>query len=366
MEKKFRHKRKPSCPVHRPIVRKQPLCSQYRTRRRSLSLTNQQLADRAGCALTTVARELGLAPRKPMSLPLALQLGEILGFDPAYIAMVHARDVANARSCASRGGRIGRHWERILKRLEHCVSQHAPFETTDISLRLAFRLERLRRHVSIEKLISGPRAGETSLSCTQIRRYESAVVALDLTQLVKLNSAVSVLAPNADPLSLDGLDRLARQLEVIHCVNDTVEWRNYVDVPTTGYRFHCPYENGYGIRIGVSPTACRGIRVKFVRVDQPRRSTRSRVRIIGQQPQAIQLAVVLKGRVEVILSRTPFPLEQTDAVCQYDIATHDILSKRTYNAGDIIISPARYHCRVAFHGRESLMAIIELRENVHS
>ena len=305
-----------------PALARKPLYAQYRARREQIQLTHQALALRAGVSLPSVTRELGVEPGRPMSLSMALRLGDALGFDAAHVALAHAREVAHqsmhAQSTHSKTDNETTRelFRRVYSQLDAALWMHNPFPLRSSGQRLALLFERCRRGISLARLAHHTRH-RAFLSPTQLSRYErgrmniarvherrkrtsrvldqmqpdrvrrrAAVMAsfmpdtpgvqqsmddsaLEDTLIDALAGGLTELAPEHGPVTRQSLDRMAASFRDVHHVNDTLEWKSHRDVATTGNRFLCPEAPGYGLFIGTSPTLHDSMEVKLIRATKP-------------------------------------------------------------------------------------------------
>ena len=158
------------CGVRRRIAARsdKPLYSQFRAQRDTLAMTNQGLAGSAGVSLSTVSRELGVEPEDPMSLQLAQRLGDTLGFDPAHVALVHARDVAHAQERSRKvSEQVKERFRRIRKALDDYLRKQNPFTLRGSNRRLALTFERCKRKISLSRLAAHIR-NKTAISAAQL------------------------------------------------------------------------------------------------------------------------------------------------------------------------------------------------------
>ncbi|MCG8417921.1 MAG: hypothetical protein MJE77_08265 [Proteobacteria bacterium] len=347
-----------------PVKCDKPLYTQYRSQRKALSITNQRLASEAEVALTTVARELGVEPFKPMSLQLAQRLGNMLGFDPAHVALVHARDMARFYEKSRKlSERVKRQFQNIRRRLDRYLLRQIPFALESSGRRLALTLERCRRGISIDRLARAAH-DETGVSPLQLGRYEHGLNTVCDDVLRSWLHALSDLSPSLEPISLGVLDRIAQSLHTVHHAFDTLEWRSYKSILNDGHKLLCPYEPGYELRIGTSATLYGPVEIKYVQAIQPKKVARSRVRIIGARSRGIQLGVLVKGTAELVLGQLPFSNESTDDLPRYEVGKNGITHKRICGPGEVVIVPGDICRRVEFRSRDCLLIIISIQSNL--
>jgi hypothetical protein len=317
-----------------------------------------------GVARTTIARELGIEPLRPMSLTMAQRLGLALGFDPAYVALAHARDVVGAQLHSNRDDeQMKKQLRYIWDTLAGYVRDQSPFRREDLGRRLAFRAERCRRGISAERVERAAKWG-IRLSPMHIRRYEANFASIRESCLQHLLDTVSELSPNLEKIGLEGLEREARKLSVTHYINDTTEWRDYRDTPLGGRQILCPYEDGYKVLVGASPTLWNTMDVGFIKAIQPKRVARSRVRMMGIQPRGVQVGILAQGSVRLTLKENPFPAEEPERYYDYPKTGDGVLHQRIYQRGDVIIAPGSYFYRIEFLAPTSLVVVLNLRENL--
>ncbi len=343
-----------------------PLYTQFRAQRKRLALTNQRLASKAEVALTTVARELGVEPGKPMSLPLAQRLGDTLGFDPAHVALVHARDVAHAQERSRKvSERVKLRFRRIRKHLDGYIRQQSPFTLRGSTRRLALTFERCRRKISIAELARYARE-KTGVSQAHLSRYERGLSTADDETLALWARSLSELAPADGPVTLPQLDCLSQSLALAHHVNDTIEWRRHDALLSAGHRIMCPASPEYELEVGTSTTRLDPLEVKLVRSRQPARDKagRSPIRIISARSRGIQLGILVYGEAELTLSHTPFPPESEWGIPSYHPGEEGVFHKRKCYQGDAVILSGEVFRRIEMQSATCLMAIISIRGNI--
>lgn len=397
--------------------------TQYRLRRQLIQLTHQSLALRAGVSLASVTRELGVEPARPMSLMMAMRLGEALSFDAVHVALTHARQVAhqvmNARDSTEATREIFR---RVHARLDAALYLQRPFPRHGAGQRLALLLERCRRNISLEQLAQHT-CDRAFSSPSQLNRYErghiniariherrkrtsqvldrmvpkgsrrraevrARIVAEDRAArwseedsgledafIDSLADGLSELAPEYGPVTRKSLDRLAASFRHVHHINDTLQWRPHTEVIPSGNRFLCPDASGYELSIGTSPTLYDSMEVKLIRAVQPELGSHGPpgssasgrsvpIRMLGSLSRGIQLGVVISGEADFVLSEVPFSRETMTRIPEYRLGREGVFHKRYCKVGDIAVLPGSGYRRISFHAPSCMVAVISIRSNL--
>ncbi len=334
-------------------------------------LTIEKLAEEAGVEQGTLLRALGPGAEL-LSESLALRLAGPLGMDPAQVLLVHGRDRAREEEDRARkrdDPADQARFRQLREQLEAhlCWQPARPVEAT-WTRRLAFLAERKLRDCSVEDVarkaarISGGSWRELG---RVVRLYEAGMAHIE-SSLIDL--WLRALSEGKPALRQEEIDQRARALHDIHPLTTTLDWREYRGVASIpGVLAYCPKGPGYQLLFAHSPTLHQTLDIQMIRAYQPRRATRSLVRIVAGPHVGYEIGVVLEGQVRLTLSTQPLPAETLDQPATYTVGQQGVVHDALYSAGPeaVLAFPSgRFHHRVEFLSREALVLAINLRGNL--
>lgn len=304
----------------------------------------------------------------PMSELVAQGLGLELGFSARYVALVHHRD-AMLRALQDSPSNERAAWLRQrITDLEDELGYENPDNSRGSSERLAFAALRHRCGLTQRgfAVAHARRIGGNSLEqALKLRNYESEQPGED----GDLNGWLETMRRLPDtPVAIDRREfaRLATALGQVHPIKDTMSWS-----PVTGLLSRGPMQvfapekdaRARSMRWGRSSTAFSAIRVEAIEVVQPAEVSRGPLRLVNASHASFELAVLVRGRIALDVSRTRFPEERPGAPPRR--LPDELLSTSEMAAGDILALQARLWHRVEFLGADNLLLLIIIEQNVN-
>jgi hypothetical protein len=234
--------------------------------------------------------------------------------------------------------------EELTKKLEELRQSirwnQQAYVATGRKRRLALRKIRTSKRVSIETLA---KAGDGVPRKTDLIAYESGRVGLPQVALEQVLAALT--RECGEPITLDALDLVARELKDVHLVSETTTWGRYPERKLMRPSLVVFDPETHELEIGRSNTRVGPMTVDYLRVRQDTAMTPGNLRILNAKHPGLELTILIRGRARFTLTRQPLPAESLEDRGFHPPGEEEgLVLDRIFHPGDIaIFDSGLYH-----------------------
>jgi len=311
--------------------------------------------------------------RETMSIFVALRIGNVLGFDPIHVSLVHARDkVATEMTRFGLSPIETTAYQDAIAQLNRTLKWNNPFKAVGSGQRHAFRSVRVAERLSIEeaaRMLAAELGSSTTMNQDfeeRLRLFEDGKLSIPLPEV---SAWIAILS--SGKLKPSDVHEIARKLSTFHNLGDTLDAQAVLGEGSSAARaaraksgMHCPKAEGYAMEVKSSPTIYGSVYLDMIHARQPAPCERSPVRIVGARHHGFEIGVVMKGRVLFTLSESRFASEAPGDRPEFRIGQDGVVEHGVYEAGAIVAFRSGLYHRVEFLDKENCAVSINIRRNL--
>lgn len=337
------------------------LRAQFRARRDTLGLTNEQLATMTGLPKQTVAQALSRSGERPVGDLVACVLARAMRMDVSHCLLVAARERLDNRLAQLKPAKSSNHRtqsrqvRQAMEELDWHIRGSGSFSPREDLQHLAMRQLRLQSDADLWERKLGRQLKNA------LCQWESGLfIESDEERANWLSRLTGELAD---------LDDTESRLRFVHDLRNTLKLteRDRVDKPAV---LHKP--PGCSFMLGRSPTIYDSATVDLLEAKmpselikggegEPRRST---FRLVGGRDVGWEVAIVLEGSVRLTLKRKRFESEMLQEFALFDDDDAVVMNQECGPGKILLFRPSLLHHRLEFVHTKTSIFVLNIRQNL--